>query len=133
MKAIIIKEDRSLSWSDVADPVIREDEVLVKVAYAAVNRADLMQREGCYPPPPGCPEWPGLEISGTIMRMGRVAEEKSNLHPGDRVCALLGGGGYAEYAAMRYDMLMPIPENCTMAEAAAMPEAFAISRRDTFA
>ena len=125
MKAIIIKEDRSLSWSDVADPVIREDEVLVKVAYAAVNRADLMQREGCYPPPPGCPEWPGLEISGTIMRMGRVAEEKSNLHPGDRVCALLGGGGYAEYAAMRYDMLMPIPENCTMAEAAAMPEAFA--------
>ena len=125
MKAIIIKEDKSLSWSDVADPVIREDEVLVKVAYAAVNRADLMQREGCYPPPPGCPEWPGLEISGTIMRMGRMAEEKSDLRPGDRVCALLGGGGYAEYAAVRYDMLMPIPENCTMAEAAAMPEAFA--------
>ena len=66
MKAVLIKEDKSLSWSNVPDPVIKGDEVLVKVEYAAVNRADLMQREGNYPPPEGCPEWMGLEISGTI-------------------------------------------------------------------
>ena len=67
MKAILVNDDRSLSWSDVPTPVIKEDEVLVRVEYAALNRADLMQREGDYPPPPGCPEWMGLEISGEIV------------------------------------------------------------------
>ncbi len=132
MKAVLIKEDKSLSWSNVPDPVIKGDEVLVKVEYAAVNRADLMQREGNYPPPEGCPEWMGLEISGTIDKVGKEAQEKSHWAVGDKVCALLGGGGYAEYAAVKYDMLMPVPENCTMAEAAAMPEAFATAYLNLF-
>ena len=132
MKAVLIKEDKSLSWSNVPDPVIKGDEVLVKVEYAAVNRADLMQREGNYPPPEGCPEWMGLEISGTIEKVGKEAQEKSQWAVGDKVCALLGGGGYAEYAAVKYDMLMPVPENCTMAEAAAMPEAFATAYLNLF-
>ncbi len=133
MKAILIdKTDRSLHWSDVPDPVIRTDEVLVKIEAAALNRADLMQREGNYPPPAGCPEWMGLEIAGEIVSIGDEAAEKSAWRVGDRVCALLGGGGYAEYAAVRYDMLMPIPKNCSMVEAAAMPEAFATGYLNLF-
>lgn len=132
MKAILVNDDRSLSWSDVADPVIKEDEVLVKVECAALNRADLMQREGDYPPPEGCPEWMGLEISGEIVEIGRGAKEKSDWKIGDKVCALLGGGGYAQYAAVKYDMLMPVPKNCTMAEAAAIPEAFATAYLNLF-
>ncbi len=95
MKAILVKEDRSLVWENVPDPVIGSEDVLVEIHYAALNRADLMQRAGDYPPPPGCPEWMGLEIAGVIVRMGEDAEKKSNWKCGDRVCALLGGGGYA--------------------------------------
>lgn len=132
MKAILVNDDRSLSWSDVPTPVIKEDEVLVRVEYAALNRADLMQREGDYPPPPGCPEWMGLEISGEIVEISDGAKEKSSLKIGDKVCALLGGGGYAEYASVKYDMLMPVPENCSMEEAAAIPEAFATAYLNLF-
>ena len=67
MKAILINDDKSLSWSDVPNPIIKSDEVLVKIEAAALNRADLMQRDGDYPPPPGAPEWMGLEISGEII------------------------------------------------------------------
>ena len=70
MKAMLIDENKNLVWSEVPDPVIREDEVLVKIHAAALNRADLMQRAGDYPPPPGCPEWMGLEIAGVITAMG---------------------------------------------------------------
>lgn len=132
MKAIVICKDRSLAWQEVADPILQEEEVLIKVAYAAVNRADLMQREGNYPPPKGCPEWPGLEVSGTIVKMGKIAAEKSGRKAGDKVCALLGGGGYAEYASVPYDMVMPVPENCSMEEAAALPEAFATAYLNLF-
>lgn len=132
MKAILVNDDRSLSWSEVADPIIKPEEVLVEIHYAALNRADLMQREGDYPPPAGCPEWMGLEISGVIVKMGDEAAKKSNLKLGDKVCALLGGGGYAEYVAVKYDMLMPVPENCSMAEAAAIPEAFATAYLNLF-
>lgn len=132
MKAILVNSDRSLSFTGVPDPIIKPDEVLVKVEYAALNRADLMQREGDYPPPAGCPEWMGLEISGTIVEMGFEAVKKSRHKIGDKVCALLGGGGYAEYAAVRYDMLMPVPKNCTMAEAASIPEAFATAYLNLF-
>lgn len=125
MKAILVNEDKSLRWGDVPDPILSEDEVLVKVEYAALNRADLMQREGDYPPPEGCPEWMGLEVSGEIIEMTHGAKIKSNYKIGDKVCALLGGGGYAEYVSVKYDMCMPVPKNCTMAEAAAIPEAFA--------
>ena len=125
MKAILVNEDKSLRWDNVPDPILKEDEVLVKVEYAALNRADLMQREGDYPPPEGCPEWMGLEVSGEIVEMTDGAKAKSRYKLGDKVCALLGGGGYAEYVAVKYDMCMPVPENCPMAEAAAMPEAYA--------
>jgi len=132
MKAILINDDKSLSWSDVPNPVIKGDEVLVEIHAAALNRADLMQRDGDYPPPPGCPEWMGLEISGVITEMGSEAKEKSSWKIGDRVCALLGGGGYAEYVSVKHDMLMPIPKNCSMVEAAAIPEAFATAYLNLF-
>ncbi len=132
MKAILVEKDRSLTWSEVPDPVMKDEEVLVKIECAALNRADLMQREGNYPPPPGCPEWMGLEISGEIVKIGKEAAKKSNWKLGDKVCALLGGGGYAEYVTVKYDMLMPIPENCSMVEAAAMPEAFATAYLNLF-
>ncbi len=132
MKAILVNKDNSLSWSNVPDPVIKSEEVLVEIHCAALNRADLMQRAGDYPPPPGCPEWMGLEISGVITEMGEEAKAKSNWKIGDKVCALLGGGGYAEYVAVKYDMLMPVPENCSMVEAAAIPEAFATAYLNLF-
>ena len=132
MKAILVNDDRSLSWSDVQDPVIKSDEVLVKIEAAALNRADLMQREGDYPPPPGCPEWMGLEVAGTVVEIGDEAKKLSSYKLGDKVCALLGGGGYAEYVAVKYDMLMPIPKNCSMVEAAAIPEAFATAYLNLF-
>ena len=77
MKAILVNDDRSLRWDDVPDPVMKDEEVLVKIEAAALNRADLMQREGDYPPPPGCPEWMGLEVSGEIVAMTEGAKAKS--------------------------------------------------------
>ena len=132
MKAILVNDDQSLRWDNVPDPVIKSEEVLVEIHAAALNRADLMQREGDYPPPPGCPEWMGLEVAGVIVEMGDEAKAESNWKIGDKVCALLGGGGYAEYVAVKYDMLMPVPKNCTMAEAAAIPEAFATAYLNLF-
>ena len=132
MKAVLIQKDKSLVWADVPDPVMGAADALVKIEYAALNRADLLQREGNYPPPPGCPEWMGLEISGTIVDLGDEAKANSDYKVGDKVCALLGGGGYAEYANIRYDMLMPVPENCSMAEAAALPEAYATAYLNLF-
>ncbi|MBO5845193.1 MAG: NAD(P)H-quinone oxidoreductase [Clostridia bacterium] len=132
MKAILVNDDKSLRWDNVPDPIIKEDEVLVKIEAAALNRADLMQREGDYPPPAGCPEWMGLEIAGTIVEVGKAAAECSDWKIGDKVCALLGGGGYAEYVSVKYDMLMPVPGNCSMVEAAAIPEAFATAYLNLF-
>ena len=102
MKAILVNEDKSLRWDNVPDPIIKPDEVLVEIHAAALNRADLMQRTGDYPPPPGCPEWMGLEVSGVITQIGDEAKKRSTWRIGDRVCALLGGGGYAEYVSVRY-------------------------------
>ena len=132
MKAILINDDKSLRWDNVPAPVLGDDDCLVKIEAAALNRADLMQREGDYPPPPGCPEWMGLEIAGTIVEIAEGAKAKSNWKVGDKVCALLGGGGYAQYANVKYDMLMPVPENCSMVEAAAIPEAFATAYLNLF-
>ena len=132
MKAILVNDDRSLRWDNVPNPQTKSDEVLVKIEAAALNRADLMQREGDYPPPPGCPEWMGLEIAGEIVEVGSLAKERSEWKVGDKVCALLGGGGYAEYVSVKYDMLMPIPKNCSMIEAAAIPEAFATAYLNLF-
>lgn len=132
MKAVLINEDRSLRWDDVPNPILGDEDCLIKIEAAALNRADLLQREGKYPPPPGCPDWMGLEIAGTIVEMSAGAKEKSNWKVGDKVCALLGGGGYAEYANVKYDMLMPVPKNCSIIEAAAMPEAFATAYLNLF-
>ena len=132
MKAILVNEDKSLRWDNVPDPVCGAEDCLVKIEAAALNRADLMQREGDYPPPPGCPEWMGLEIAGTIVKVGEEAAKKSPWKVGDKVCALLGGGGYAQYVNVKYDMLMPVPEGCSVIEAAAIPEAFATAYLNLF-
>ena len=132
MKAILVNEDKSLRWDNVPDPVCGAEDCLVKIEAAALNRADLMQREGDYPPPPGCPEWMGLEIAGTVVEVGGEAARKSGWKVGDRVCALLGGGGYAQYVNVKYDMLMPIPAGCSVVEAAAIPEAFATAYLNLF-
>ena len=132
MKATLVQADKHLIWADVPDPVMKSDEVLVKIEAAALNRADLLQRQGKYPSPPGCPEWMGLEIAGTIVQVGEKAAEKSNWKIGDKVCALLGGGGYAEFVSVKYDMCMPVPKNCSMIEAAAIPEAFATAYLNLF-
>lgn len=78
MKAILVNDDRSLRWDNVPDPIIKREEVLVEIHAAALNRADLMQREGDYPPPPGCPDWMRLEIAGVIVEMGEEAKAKSS-------------------------------------------------------
>ena len=122
MKAIVInKADQSLSYTDVPNPVLKVGEVLIETYAAALNRADLLQREGNYPPPPGCPEWPGLEVAGIIKE---VAQGVTKWKVGDKVCALLGGGGYAEYVAVPAEMVMPIPKGLRYAEAAAIPEVY---------
>ena len=132
MKAILVNDDRSLRWDNVPDPIMGDEDCLIKIEAAALNRADLMQREGDYPPPAGCPEWMGLEIAGKIVAIGEGAKAKSSWKIGDKVCALLGGGGYAQYANVKYDMLMPVPEGCSMIEAAAIPEAFATAYLNLF-
>ena len=132
MKAILVNEDKSLRWADVPYPQMKSDEVIIKIKAAALNRADLMQREGNYPPPAGAPEWMGLEVAGEIVEAGAEVGTLSPWKVGDKACALLGGGGYAEYVAVKYDMLMPIPENCSMIEAAAIPEAFATAYLNLF-
>ena len=129
MKAMLIDENKNLVWSEVPYPKMGDDEVIVKIHAAALNRADLLQRQGKYPSPAGCPPWMGLEISGEIIELGKNV---TNYKLGDKVCALLGGGGYAEYVSVKYDMLMPIPEGLSMVEAAALPEAYATSYLNLF-
>ncbi len=132
MKAVVITEDKKLKMAEVEKPILKAGEVLVKVHAAAVNRADLMQVDGCYPPPPGCPDWPGLEISGVIEELSPEAKAEGKWKVGDEVCALLGGGGYAEYAAMQSFMLMPVPKGLSLTDAAALPEAFATAYLNLF-
>ncbi|MBR3943368.1 MAG: zinc-binding dehydrogenase, partial [Clostridia bacterium] len=129
MKAMLVDENKNLVWSEVEKPIIKEDEVLVKIYAAALNRADLLQRQGKYPSPKGCPEWMGLEVAGVIEEKGSNVQ---NWRVGDKVCALLGGGGYAEYVAVKYDMLMPVPKGLTLEEASALPEAYATSYLNLF-
>lgn len=132
MKAILVDKEKNLVWSEVNDPTVASDEVLVKIEAAALNRADLLQRQGKYPSPKGCPEWMGLEIAGEIIEMGCEAQTSSNWKKGDKVCALLGGGGYAQYVSVKYDMLMPVPKGLAVVEAAALPEAYATSYLNLF-
>ena len=132
MKAILVNQNKDLVWTDVENPVLKPDEILVKIHAAALNRADLLQRQGKYPSPAGCPEWMGLEVAGEIIEIAPEAKKKSSWKLGDKVCALLGGGGYAEYVAVKYDMLMPVPKGLSITEAAALPEAYATSYLNLF-
>jgi putative PIG3 family NAD(P)H quinone oxidoreductase len=122
MRAIVISEPGDpdvLRWTEVDDPVPGPDEVLLDVAATAVNRADIMQRQGFYPPPPGAPPYPGLEASGRIAALG---DDVAGWQVGDEVCALLSGGGYAERVAVPASQLLPVPRGLSLAEAAALPE-----------
>ena len=109
-----------LRLAEVPDPVPGQGEVLVDIAAAGVNRADLLQRQGAYPPPPGAPEYPGLECSGRVSAVGPGV---TGWRPGDEVCALLGGGGYAEQVAVPAGQLLPVPAGVGLTEAGALPEA----------
>lgn len=100
-------------------PVPAPGEVLIKVAYAGVNRPDVVQRKGLYPPPPGASDLPGLEVSGTVVAVGQGVDAGEI---GSRLCSLVSGGGYAEYCVARFDQCFPVPAALSMAEAAAMPE-----------
>jgi putative PIG3 family NAD(P)H quinone oxidoreductase len=108
-----------LTWTDVPDPQPGPGEVLVEVVATAVNRADLLQREGHYSPPPGASPYPGLECSGRIVEIGPDVEGWA---AGDEVCALLSGGGYAEKVAVPAGQLLPVPRGVTVQDAAALPE-----------
>jgi putative PIG3 family NAD(P)H quinone oxidoreductase len=108
-----------LTWASVPDAVAADGEVLVEVTASAVNRADIMQRQGHYPPPPGAPPYPGLECSGRVAALGAGV---TGWQVGDEVCALLAGGGYAELVAVPVGQLLPRPANVTLRDAAALPE-----------
>lgn len=112
-----------LRITDVADPEPGPGEVLIEVAAAGVNNADLLQRAGHYPPPPGAPPWPGLEVSGTIGVVGPPVADVPRWEVGDRVTALLDGGGYAERAVVTAAQVLPVPDGVGLVESAALPEA----------
>lgn len=119
MKAVIGEPGEALKIGDVPMPRCGPRDVIISVQAAGLNRADLVQRAGKYPPPPGASEIMGLEVAGTVMEAG---EDVGRWNMGDRVCALLAGGGYAEYAAVDKGSLLPIPEGMSFEEAAALPE-----------
>lgn len=122
MRAVTVTDPggpEALTLTDLPDPVPGPGEVLVEVAATAVNRADTLQRQGFYPPPPGASEVLGLECSGTVAALG---EDVTGWSVGDQVCALLAGGGYAEKVAVPAGQLMPVPQGLSLTEAAALPE-----------
>ncbi|QOR71211.1 NAD(P)H-quinone oxidoreductase [Ruania alkalisoli] len=126
MRAMLISSPESsaatLTGSDVPTLSPGPGEVLIDVAAAGVNRADLLQLKGLHPPPAGAPDWPGLEVSGTIATLG---DGVTGHHVGDRVCALVDGGGYAEQALARAEHLLPVPDGLDLVDAAGLPEALA--------
>lgn len=120
MQAVIATIGQPLVIGEVADPSIVATEVLIEVKAAGLNRADLMQRAGLYPPPPGTSDVLGLEVAGIVAEVGT---EVTEWQVGDRVCALLAGGGYAEFAAVDAGSLFPVPDSMSFEDAACLPEA----------
>ncbi|WAR44247.1 NAD(P)H-quinone oxidoreductase [Methylomonas rapida] len=120
MRAIKIVEN-TLQLSELPKPAPAQHQVLIQVAAAGVNRPDLLQRQGAYPPPPDASPILGLEVAGTIVEMG---DEVKNFRAGDAVCALVTGGGYAEYCLASASCCLPIPDGFSLTEAAALPETF---------
>jgi putative PIG3 family NAD(P)H quinone oxidoreductase len=110
----------ALTWSELPDPTAQADQVIIDVTAAGVNRADLLQRAGRYPPPPGASAVPGLECSGVISEIGPAV---TGWRVGDRVCALLAGGGYAQRVAVPAGQVLPAPTGLELAKVAALPEA----------
>lgn len=129
MKAIVVDEDQALRWQETQTPTAGEDEVLIRVHATAINRADLLQRRGGYPPPPGASPILGLECAGEIAAVGAGV---ARWRRGDRVCALLAGGGYAEYAVAPAGSVVPVPEGLSFAEGASLPEVFATAWLNLF-
>lgn len=122
MKAMCIDKDRRFVWQDVPDPACHgEFDVRIRIRACALNRADLMQRQGIYSPPEGWPDWPGLECAGEVLE----CPANGHFKVGDSVCALLGGGGYAEEVVVPEGMVMPMPRGFSFAEAAGIPEVYA--------
>lgn len=119
MRAIVAESSDQLSWQEVADVSARPGEVVIKVAAAGVNRADVLQAAGKYPPPPGASEIIGMEVSGVIAEIGDGVTEWS---VGQEVCALLAGGGYAEYVAVPAGQVLTIPSGVDLVDAAGLPE-----------
>ncbi len=119
MRAIVAESSDQLSWQEVADVSAGPGEVVIKVAAAGVNRADVLQAAGKYPPPPGASETIGMEVSGVITEVGDDVTEWS---VGQEVCALLAGGGYAEYVAVPAGQVLPIPSGVDLVDAAGLPE-----------
>jgi putative PIG3 family NAD(P)H quinone oxidoreductase len=119
MRAIVAESPEQLTWQEVPDVSAGPGEVLVKVAAAGVNRADVLQAAGKYPPPPGASETIGMEVSGVVAEVG---SDVPGWTVGQEVCALLAGGGYAEYVAVPAGQLMPIPSGVDVADAAGLPE-----------
>jgi putative PIG3 family NAD(P)H quinone oxidoreductase len=119
MHAIVAETEGRLSWQEIDDVIPGEGEVLLKVASAGVNRADLLQAAGKYPPPPGASEIIGLEVSGSIAELG---DGVTSWSIGQPACALLAGGGYAEYVAVPAGQVMPVPASVDLHEAAGLPE-----------
>ncbi|MGZ5052833.1 MAG: NAD(P)H-quinone oxidoreductase [Methylobacter sp.] len=114
-------DNAELKPSQRAVPVPSAHQVLIKVAAAGVNRPDVMQRQGLYPPPPGASDIPGLEVSGTVVAVG---DQATHLQEGDPICALVTGGGYAEYCLASAALCLPLPSGLSFTEAAALPETF---------
>jgi putative PIG3 family NAD(P)H quinone oxidoreductase len=119
MRAVTIESAEQLSWREVPDARPAPGEALIKVAAAGVNRADLLQAAGHYPPPPGASEILGMEVSGTIARLG---DDVADWSVGQEVCALLAGGGYAEFVAVPAAQVMPVPAGVALIAAAGLPE-----------
>ena len=118
MKAMTLDKKLNFVWCDVPDPIRKDDEILIEVHAAAVNRADLMQKDGCYASPPDWPQWCGLEVSGVVL----AAPPESGVNIGTRVCALVGGGGYSEKISVPAGMVIPIPNELSFVQAASIPE-----------
>ncbi|MFP4585232.1 MAG: NAD(P)H-quinone oxidoreductase [Desulfococcaceae bacterium] len=132
MKAIVVHPgdpDPELRWEEAPDPAVKPGEVLVEVAAAAVNRADLLQARGQYPPPPGASEILGLEMAGTVIDPG---DNASGWTAGDRVCGLLTGGGYAEKVAVPSELLLRLPDDWTMERGAALMEVWLTAYSNLF-
>ena len=129
MQAISVLASSELKWQETEDPVLSPSEVLIEIKATAINRADLMQRRGLYPPPTGASPIMGLECAGVVVQVG---DQVSRHQVGDRVCALLAGGGYAELTAVDEGSVIPIPEGLDFSQAAALPEVFATAWLNLF-